>query len=291
MEILRQIDLAELVRRALAEDVGQGDLTTAATVGPNQAGRARITVKEPDGIIFCGGMMIEQAFAMTASEPRMTLLAAEGQRLERGAVAAEIEGRLAGLLTGERVALNFVQLMSGIATATRRYVDAVAGTRARIVDTRKTHPGLRAIEKYAVRIGGANNHRFGLDSGVLIKDNHIAAAGSIRIALERARRLAPHTFRVEIECETLAQVEEALKHGATAILLDNMDVATMSRAREIAGDAILLEASGGVTLDSVRAIAAAGVDLISVGALTHSVKAVDLSMRIEQIDREAARDA
>ncbi|MBF6559524.1 MAG: carboxylating nicotinate-nucleotide diphosphorylase [Candidatus Binataceae bacterium] len=281
------MDLAELVRRALAEDVGQGDLTTASTVASDQAGRARITVKEPDGIVFCGGMLLAQTFALSASEPRMTLLAAEGERLARGAVAAEIEGRLAGLLTGERVALNFVQLMSGIATATRRYVDAVAGTRARIVDTRKTHPGLRAIEKYAVRIGGASNHRFGLDSGVLIKDNHIAAAGSIRVALERARRLAPHTFRVEIECETLAQVEEALKHGATAILLDNMDVAAMSRAREIAGDAILLEASGGVTLEAVRAIAAADVDLISVGALTHSVKAVDLSMRIEQVDRDA----
>jgi nicotinate-nucleotide pyrophosphorylase (carboxylating) len=285
VEILRQIDLAKLVRRALAEDVGQGDLTTASTVGPNQAGRARITVKEPDGIIFCGGMILEQAFAMAGSEPKTKALAAEGERLAQGAVAVEIEGRLAGLLTGERVALNFIQLMSGIATATRRYVDAVADTRARIVDTRKTHPGLRAIEKYAVRIGGGSNHRFGLDSGVLIKDNHIAAAGSVRNALERARRLAPHTFRVEIECETLAQVEEAIKFGATAILLDNMDVPTMRQAREVAGDAILFEASGGVTLESVRAIADAGVDLISVGALTHSVKAVDLSMRIEQIDR------
>ena len=287
MEILRQIDLADLIHRALAEDVGQGDLTTASTVAPNQAGHARITVKEPDGIIFCGGPLLEQTFAMNASEPRTKLLAREGERLFRGAVAAEFEGRLAGLLTGERVALNFVQLMSGIATATRRYVDAIAGTRARIVDTRKTHPGLRAVEKYAVRVGGGNNHRFALDSGVLIKDNHIAAAGSVRNALERARRLAPHTFRVEIECETIAQVEEAIAHGATSILLDNMDVATMRRAREIVGDAVLLEASGGVTLESVRAIAEAGVDLISVGALTHSVKAVDLSMRIDQVDRGA----
>src|SRR6185437_6338108 len=211
MEILKQIDLTDLIRRALAEDVGQGDITTASTVEASQPGRARITVKEADGIVFCGGIIIERTFTMTASEPSLKSLATEGDRLARGAVAAELDGRLAGLLTGERVVLNFVQLMSGIATATRRFADAIAGTRARVVDTRKTHPGLRAIEKYAVRVGGGGNHRFGLDSGVLIKDNHIAAAGSIGAALERARRLAPHTFRVEIECETLAQVEEALR--------------------------------------------------------------------------------
>ena len=283
MEILRQLDLTDLIKRALAEDVGQGDITTAATVEPSQAGRARITVKEADGIVFCGGMIIEQAFSITASDPSVKRLASEGERLARGAVAAEVDGRLAGLLTGERVALNFVQLMSGIATATRRYADAIAGTRARIVDTRKTHPGLRAIEKYAVRVGGGGNHRFGLDSGVLIKDNHIAAAGSIGAALDRARRLVPHTFRIEIECETLAQVEEAVTHGATAILLDNMTLDDLRRAREIVGDKVILEASGNVNLDTVRAIAETGVDLISVGALTHSVKAVDLSMRIEAI--------
>jgi len=281
VEILRQIDLFDLIKRALAEDVGQGDITTAATVEPTVLGRARITVKEPDGIVFCGGMILAQTFSLTASEPAMKQLAREGELLHRGALAAEVDGRLAGLLTGERVALNFVQLMSGIATATRRYADAVAGTRARIVDTRKTHPGLRAIEKYAVRVGGGGNHRFGLDSGVLIKDNHIAAAGSIGAALDRARRLAPHTFRVEIECETLAQVAEAIAHGATSILLDNMPLDEMRRAREIVGDSVILEASGNVSLETVRAIAETGVDLISVGALTHSVKAVDLSMRIQ----------
>ena len=281
MEILRQIDLTELVKRALAEDVGQGDITTAATVESSRLGRARITVKEPDGIVFCGGMLLERAFSLTASAPAMKRLAREGEPLHRGAVAAEVDGRLAGLLTGERVALNFVQLMSGIATATRRYADAIAGTRAHIVDTRKTHPGLRAIEKYAVRVGGGGNHRFGLDSGMLIKDNHIAAAGSIGAALERARRLAPHTFRIEIECETLAQVEQAVAHGATSILLDNMALDDLRAARQIVGDAVILEASGNVNLDTVRAIAETGVDLISVGALTHSVKAVDLSMRIE----------
>jgi len=280
VEIIRQLDLSDLIRRALAEDVGQGDITTAATVTPGQIGKAAITVKEPEGIVFCGGMMIKQVFAMTGSEPVIKSLAAEGARLQNGAIAAEIEGRLAGLLMGERTALNFVQLMSGIATATRRYVDAVAGTRAKIIDTRKTHPGLRAIEKYGVRAGGGTNHRFGLDSGVLIKENHIAAAGGIRNALEGARRLAPHTLRIQIECERLDQVEEAVKHGATAILLDNMSLAEMRHAREMVGDAIILEASGGVRLETVRQIAETGVDLISVGALTHSVRAVDLSMRI-----------
>jgi nicotinate-nucleotide pyrophosphorylase (carboxylating) len=283
MEIIRQFDLRQIIQAALAEDVGQGDLTTAATVASRQAGRARITVKEPGEIVFCGGFMFEKIFAVTGGEPQIVSLALDGARLPRGTIAAEIEGRLAGLLIGERVSLNFAQLMSGIATATRRYVDAIAGTRARIIDTRKTHPGLRALEKYAVRCGGGTNHRFGLDSGVLIKENHIAAAGGIGPALERARVLVPHTFRIQIECETLRQVEEALAAGATSMLLDNMTMDEMREARRITGDAVILEASGGITLDSVRAIAETGVDLISVGALTHSVKAIDLSMRVELI--------
>ncbi|MGA2411446.1 MAG: carboxylating nicotinate-nucleotide diphosphorylase [Candidatus Binataceae bacterium] len=281
MNLLSQINLDELIGRALAEDVGQGDITTASTVKSNQQGRARITVKEGGFIIFCGGPILSKVFQITGANPEIQAIAAEGARLEQGAIAAKVEGLLAGLLIGERVALNFVQLMSGIATATRRYVDAVAGTGAKIVDTRKTHPGLRALEKYAVRCAGGGNHRFGLDSGVLIKDNHIAAAGSIRAALEGARRLAPHTFRIEIECETLDQVEEAIAHGAGTILLDNMSLEQMRRARAIAGDSVMLEASGGITLESVRAIAETGIDLISVGALTHSPKAADLSMRIE----------
>jgi nicotinate-nucleotide pyrophosphorylase (carboxylating) len=283
VEIIRQLNLSQIIRAALAEDVGQGDVTTAATVAPRQAGRARIMVKEPDEIVFCGGFMFEQVFAMTGGEPQIASMACDGVRLSQGAIAAEIQGQLAGLLIGERVALNFVQLMSGIATATRRYVDAITGTRARIIDTRKTHPGLRALEKYAVRCGGGANHRFGLDSGVLIKENHIAAAGGVRPALERARGLAPHTFRIQIECETLPQVEEALAAGATSILLDNMTSDDLREARRIAGNMVVLEASGGVTLESVRAIAETGVDLISVGALTHSVKAIDLSMRIDMV--------
>jgi nicotinate-nucleotide pyrophosphorylase (carboxylating) len=281
MELLRQIDLTDLVRRAVAEDLGQGDITTAATVPAGRRGRARITVKEPDGIIFCGGLIIEQVFQLSGTEPVINSLAAERSRLHQGAIAADFDGTLAGLLRGERTALNFAQLMSGIATITHRYVEAVKGTRAKIIDTRKTHPGLRAIEKYAVRCGGGANHRFGLDSGVLIKENHIAAAGGIRQALEGARQMAPHTFRLQIECETLAQVEEALRYGAGAILLDNMTVDDLHRARAIVGEQMVLEASGGVTLETVRAIAESGVDLISVGALTHSARTVDLSMRIE----------
>jgi nicotinate-nucleotide pyrophosphorylase (carboxylating) len=281
VELLRQIDLDELIRRALAEDIGQGDITTAATVPEGRRSSARITVKETDGVVFCGGIILEKAFAMSGAEPAVKSLAEDGAALERGAVVAEIEGSLAGLLMGERTALNFVQLMSGIATLTRRYVDVIAGTRARIIDTRKTHPGLRALEKYAVRAGGGTNHRFGLDSGVLIKENHIAAAGGIRNALERVGQIAPHTFRIEIECETLAQVEEAMKCGVTAILLDNMSLVEMREARRIVGESMILEASGGVTFETVRRIAETGVDLISVGALTHSAKAVDLSMRIE----------
>jgi nicotinate-nucleotide pyrophosphorylase (carboxylating) len=227
-------------------------------------------------------VLLAEIFRLAGAEPEMAALAPEGKILEHGAVAAEIEGLLAGLLIGERTALNFVQLMSGIATLTRRYVDAVAGTSTRIIDTRKTHPGLRMVEKYAVRAGGGFNHRFGLDSGVLIKENHIAAAGSVRHALERARKLAPHPMRVEIECETLAQVEEALAAGADSILLDNMALDDICRARALAPvGRVLLEVSGGVTLKGVRAIAETGVDLISVGALTHSASAVDLSMRIE----------
>jgi nicotinate-nucleotide pyrophosphorylase (carboxylating) len=270
----------ELLERALAEDLGQGDITTAATVDVDSRGRARVTVKE-SSIIFCGGPIFERVFALAGASPKQLSLASEGSALKRGDVAAEFEGLLAGLLIGERTALNLVQLASGIATLTSQYVGAIAGTRARIVDTRKTHPGLRALEKYAVRIGGGHNHRFGLDSGVLIKDNHVSAAGGVAVALKRARERAPHSFKIEIECETLDQVKQAIANGADVILLDNMSIDQIREARRVADGRIILEVSGGVSLDSVRAIAQTGVDLISVGALTHSVHAIDLSMRIE----------
>jgi len=232
-------------------------------------------------MVFAGGFLVGKVLEMTDAEPRLASLADEGASLKQGDIVAEIEGRVAGLLTGERVALNFVQLLSGIATMTRAFVDEVAGTRARIVDTRKTHPGLRTLEKYAVRVGGGHNHRFALDSGILIKENHIAAAGSVSSAIARAREVSPHSFRIEIECETITQVEEALAAGADVILLDNMTLENIRQARKLAGDSVILEVSGGVTLKTVRAIAEAGVDIISVGALTHSVSAVDVSMRID----------
>ncbi|MFI5351626.1 MAG: carboxylating nicotinate-nucleotide diphosphorylase [Candidatus Binatales bacterium] len=277
---LNHLALDDLIARALAEDLGHGDITTAATVMPEQRGRAVITAKESRAV-FCGGILIERVFSLSGAEPRVESLAAEGEKLTRGAKVAEIEGRLCGLLIGERTALNFIQLMSGIATATQEYVRAIKGTRAKIVDTRKTHPGLRAIEKYAVRVGGGFNHRFGLDSGVLIKENHIAAAGSVWTALERARAAAPHTLKIEIECENLAQVKEAFEAGADVILLDNMPIGRIRNARKLVGERVMLEVSGSVTLKNVRAIAETGVDLISIGALTRSARAIDLSMRIE----------
>jgi nicotinate-nucleotide pyrophosphorylase (carboxylating) len=280
MELPGQLELSGLLDRALAEDVGLGDVTTAATVKPGARGRARITVKD-DEIVFCGGPLIEPILARCGAHARIVSLAGEGAHLQRGAVVAEIEGLLAGLLIGERTALNFLQLMSGIATKTAQYVRAVAGTQVRIVDTRKTHPGLRAVEKYAVRVGGGYNHRFGLDSGVLIKDNHIAAAGSVSVAITLARQAAPHTLKIEIECENLAQLEEAIAAGADVVLLDNMKLDDIRRARQIAAGRVQLEVSGNVTLATVGEIARTGVDLISIGELTHSVRAADLSMRIE----------
>ncbi len=282
MELFKQLDLSDLIKRALVEDVGQGDITTAATVAPGAMGRARVIVKEPR-MILAGGILIEPVMGIAGAEPQMVALAPEGAELKAGDIIAEIEGRLAGLLIGERTALNFVQLLSGIATTTREFVDAIAGTGAKILDTRKTHPGLRVVEKYAVRVGGGHNHRLGLDSGVLIKDNHIAAAGTVTKAIEGARHTAPHTLKIEVECETLAQVEEALKAGADAILLDNMTLDNVRKARAMAGPGVQLEVSGGVTIQTVRAIAEAGADLISVGALTHSARFQDISMRIDAV--------
>jgi len=282
VELFKQFDPTDLIKRALAEDVGQGDITTAATVAPGAKGRARITVKEPR-MILAGGVLIEPVMRQAGAEPRIVALKPEGTELKAGDMLTQVDGWLAGLLIGERTALNFVQLLSGIATTTRAYVDAVADTGAKIIDTRKTHPGLRLVEKYAVRVGGGHNHRLGLDSGVLIKENHIAAAGTVTKAIEGARRITPHTLKIEIECETLAQVEDALKARADALLLDNMTLDDIRKARALAGPDVLLEVSGGVTLETVRAIAESGVDLISVGALTHSARFLDISMRIDAV--------
>jgi len=267
-----------LVRAALEEDIGRGDLTTQLTVPAGTRAEAELLAKQD--LVLAGLPLLERVFDLLGATVKIAHRVAEGSLVGRGTVVSVLEGAAADLLTGERVALNFVQHLSGVATLTRRFVDAVAGTRARIVDTRKTLPGLRVLEKYAVRTGGGANHRMGLDDGVLIKDNHIVAAGGITAAVTRARETLPHTVKIEVECTTLAQVDEALGVAAEAILLDNMTPERMKEAVARIGGRAVVEASGGVNLDTVRAIAETGVDLISVGALTHSAPAVDLSLEV-----------
>jgi len=269
-------------QRALQEDAGTGDLT-AALVPPEARARARVVLREP--AVLCGAPWVDAV--IRALDPRAGIrwLRREGERCAAGEVVLELEGRARPLLTAERSALNFLQLLSAVATRTAAHVDAVEGTRARIVDTRKTLPGLRLAQKYAVRTGGGLNHRIGLYDAILIKENHIAAAGGIAQALAAARHAGSAAQFIEIEVETLAQLDEALAHGARMVLLDNMDLATLREAVRIndaAGDArATLEISGGVTLEAVRALAETGVDRISVGALTKDVKAIDFSMRFE----------
>jgi nicotinate-nucleotide pyrophosphorylase (carboxylating) len=267
--------LERAVYAALAEDVGEGDVTTDATVDADAAGVATLELREPG--VVCELRAAELVFRALDEEISFEPLVEEGMSVEPGAVA-RANGLLRAILTGERTALNFLARLSGIATLTRRYVDAVDGTGVAILDTRKTTPGLRALEKYAVLTGGGRNHRFGLDDAVLVKDNHLRAAGSIWMAVERLR--AATDLRIEVECDTLEQVEEALAAGADAILLDNMSLDELRAAVPLASGRARLEASGGVTLETVRAIAETGVDEISVGALTHSARSLDVSLEL-----------
>lgn len=262
--------------RALAEDVGAGDLTAGLVPAGGRA-QARILAREP--AVICGRPWVEATLAQ--AEPSATLRwhVAEGARCDKDQVVLELEGPARGLLTAERTVLNFLQLLSAVATKTAGYVEAVKGTRAAIVDTRKTLPGLRMAQKYAVRMGGGVNHRIGLFDAVLIKENHIAAAGGVTAALRAAAAVAPRASFVEIEVETLDQLEEALGAGATMVLLDNMDLPTLHEAVRINAGRAVLEISGGVTLDGLRALAETGVDRISIGGLTKDVKATDFSMR------------
>lgn len=269
-----------IIENALFEDIHTGDITTLAVVPQSRHIHARLIAKEE--LVLAGIDVAARVFALLDPQTAFTPLFRDGDRVPRGGLLAEMAGDAALLLQGERVALNLLQRMCGVATLTARYVEQVAGTRARIVDTRKTTPGLRVLEKYAVRVGGGINHRTGLYDGVLIKENHIAAAGGITEAIRRARAYIPHTLKIEIETETIAQVEEALAAGAEIIMLDNMDLATMQTAVELVGERALLEASGGVNLDTVRSIAETGVGIISVGALTHSARAMDISMLLEE---------
>ena len=275
-------DLAELARsdvaRALAEDVGSGDLT-AALVDAKRVSRARILAREP--AVICGVPWVEAALLACDPAAKMTWRVGEGGHCEANQVVVEMEGNAQALLTAERTALNFMQMMSAVASKTATFVAAVAGTTAHIVDTRKTLPGLRLAQKYAVKVGGGVNHRIGLYDAVLIKENHIAAAGGVPAVLRRVAETSPHARFVEIEVETLEQLDEALASGATMVLLDNMDIPTLVEAvRRNAGRAIL-EVSGGVSLETVRSLAETGVDRISIGALTKDVKAVDFSMRFD----------
>ncbi|HKA26937.1 MAG TPA: carboxylating nicotinate-nucleotide diphosphorylase [Gaiellaceae bacterium] len=261
------------VRAWLAEDLGEGDLTSDALVPEDVTAEASILLKEPG--IVCGLEVARAVFAELDPDVRFEPLVADGDKTEGD--VARLEGRARALLAGERLALNVLGRLSGIATVTRRYVDEVAGTGAEILDTRKTTPGLRLLEKYAVRCGGGRNHRLALDDGILIKDNHLRVAGSIASAVELAQATGEE---VEVECDTLEQVDEALAAGADLILLDNMTPPQLEQAVARTGGRAKLEASGGITLDNVRAIAETGVDFVSVGALTHSARALDVSMEV-----------
>jgi nicotinate-nucleotide pyrophosphorylase (carboxylating) len=271
-------DLADEVRRVLAEDVGAGDLT-AALVPAGQAAHATLVTR--DDAVVCGTAWVDAVFAQLDAGVRLDWRVDEGQRVPAGTLLCELRGPARPLLTGERTALNFLQTLSGTATAARRYVDAVAGTGARVLDTRKTLPGLRRAQKYAVRVGGAHNHRIGLFDAILVKENHIVAAGGIAAAVSAARRRSPGVL-LEVEVETLGQVDEAFAAGADRLLLDNFPLERLREAvrlRAARAPATGLEASGGITLANVREIAATGVDFVSVGDITKNVYAVDLSMR------------
>ncbi|MCM2357921.1 MAG: carboxylating nicotinate-nucleotide diphosphorylase [Geobacteraceae bacterium] len=268
-----------IIENALAEDIHTGDITTLAVVRTDREARAILKAKEE--MVLAGIQVAARVFRLLDERIVFTPCFGDGDRLVAGDLIAELSGNASSLLQGERVALNLLQRMCGIATLTSRYVEEVRGTGARLVDTRKTTPGLRVLEKYAVRIGGGINHRTGLYDGVLIKENHIAAAGGIAEAVQRARSYIPHTLKIEIETETLDQVAEALAAGADIIMLDNMEPAAMAEAVALIDGKALVEASGGVNLATVREIAETGVDIISVGALTHSARAMDISMLLE----------
>jgi nicotinate-nucleotide pyrophosphorylase (carboxylating) len=271
---------ADDAARALREDVGAGDLT-ASLIDADRRASARVLARE--AAVLCGRPWVEAILKQVDPALQARWLVDEGARCRANDVVLEIEGPARSLLTVERTSLNFLQLLSGVATKTAAYVEAVRGTRAHIVDTRKTLPGLRMAQKYAVRVGGGTNHRIGLFDAVLIKENHIAAAGGVSASLAAAARVAKGAKFVEIEVETLVQLQEALAAGATMILLDNMDLPTLHEAVRVNAGRAVLEISGGVTLDGVRALAETGVDRISIGSLTKDVKATDFSMRFTGI--------
>ncbi len=276
----------DLIRAALREDLGRaGDLTTAAVVPAELVASARVVARRPGRI--AGAAVAARTFTVLDAALAVEIVAGDGADVAGGDEVMRVVGPARSILSAERTALNLLGRLSGVATLTAAYVSAVAGTGARIVCTRKTTPGLRTLEKHAVRCGGGTNHRFGLDDAVLVKDNHLALAGGIRPALERARSAVGHLVKVELEVDTLGQLAEALELGVDAVLLDNMDPPTLRRAVAMVAGRCPTEASGGISLANVRAVAETGVDLISVGALTHSAPALDLSLEIEPLTSQS----
>jgi nicotinate-nucleotide pyrophosphorylase (carboxylating) len=269
-------EMDELLRRALLEDIGSGDVTTLSVIPPDLQGSAVVFGREP--FVLSGSKPFRTIFELLDPDIRVECLFPDGEQIGPDVAVFRLQGRVRTILTGERTALNFAQRLSGIATLTRKMTDAIAGTGCRLLDTRKTSPLWRSLEKEAVRHGGGTNHRFGLADGILIKDNHIAAAGGITESVRRAREGAPHTLRVEIEVENIEQLHEAIAAGADIVMLDNFSLDMLKQAAKIGKGRVLLEASGGVNLQTVRAIAETGVDFVSCGALTHSARAVDLTM-------------
>jgi nicotinate-nucleotide pyrophosphorylase (carboxylating) len=273
--------LRDIVAAALAEDIGPGDVTSELVIPPDAMACGRFLAKQPG--ILCGLDVAVECFRQVDPCVQFERLLGEGAPFEAGVDLATVTGPARSLLAAERVSLNFLQHLCGVATLTREFVARAAGTRARIVDTRKTTPGLRQLEKRAVRAGGGYNHRFALYDGILLKDNHIAIAGGITEAVSAARGRAPHTLKIEVEVTSVAQLREALAAGADVALLDNMTLEQMEEAVAHGAGRIMLEASGGISLDNVAAVAATGVDLISVGALTHSARATDISLELEPV--------
>jgi nicotinate-nucleotide pyrophosphorylase (carboxylating) len=273
MEAVRKI-----IRRALEEDIRSGDVTTSAALTGSETGQGTALAKED--LVVAGLDVFREVFRVRDAGLVFETALCEGDRASRGTILATVSGSLPSILTAERVALNLFQRMCGVATLTRQFVDAVAGTKAKILDTRKTMPGLRILDKYSVRTGGGQNHRYGLYDGVLIKDNHIEAAGGIAGAVRRVKAAAPLMVKIEVEVKDLAEVKEALAAGADIIMLDNMPVDGMRQAVQLIGGKALVEASGNVTLSTVKEIAGTGVDFISAGALTHSARAADISLKV-----------
>ena len=271
------INLDKLLHSALSEDIGTGDVTTLCCVAKDALSTGKFIVKE-NGII-CGLDVVARVFALLDDSVCLTALICDGAAVAKGDIIAEITGPSQAILTGERTAMNILQYLSGIATATAAAVNAASGTKTRILDTRKVIPGMRALAKYAVRCAGGCNHRFGLSDGVLIKDNHISAAGSIANAVSLARAGSPHTLKIEIETENLNQVTQALEAGADIIMLDNMSLDDMTEAVKLINGRALTEASGNMGDRDIKAVAATGVDFISIGALTHTVRALDISLK------------